>query len=158
MQSRVNLGLFAESPSPVEAQVADRMVAACQGVATRKEDLKVRGDFEEAPHIEHGKGAGIITALPLGENLPAQGQPLAEITLEEPPAKGVVALPGGGIDGIAASPVGRPGSPTLLQPEGKPSPGPAVAQPAVRVARGDFEEWKDAHHGPIVGFLDKTIL
>jgi len=46
------------------------MVAACQGVAARKEDLKVWGDFEEAPQIEHGKGSGIITALPLGKNLP----------------------------------------------------------------------------------------
>jgi hypothetical protein len=91
-------GLFrlplAELVSPVKAQVTDRMVAACQGVATGKEDLKVRGDFEEAPQIEHGKGADIITALALDENLPAQGQPFAKITLEEPPAKGVVALPG----------------------------------------------------------------
>lgn len=80
------------------------MVAARQGVAARKKNLKVRGDFEEAPQIEHGKGSSLITALSLGENLPAQGQPLTEITLEEPPAKGVVALLWGGIDGIAGPP------------------------------------------------------
>ena len=158
MQSRVNLGLFAESPSPVKAQVADRMVAACQGVAARKEDLKVRGDFEKAPQIEYGKASNIITALPLGKNLPAQGQPLAELTLEEPPAKVVVALLWGGIDGIAASPVGRPGSPTLLQSERKLSPGPAVTQPSISITRRDFELGKNAHHGSIIGFLDKTIL
>ena len=68
------------------------MVAACQGVAARKEDLKVRGDFEEAPQIEHREGTSIITALPLGENLSAQGQPLAEITLQQPAAEVVMAL------------------------------------------------------------------
>jgi len=51
----VSILAFAKPSSPVKAQAIDRMVPACQGVAARKEDLKFRGDFEEAPQIEHGE-------------------------------------------------------------------------------------------------------
>jgi hypothetical protein len=42
-------------------------------VAPGKEELEVRRDFEEATEIEYREGTNIVAALPLGENLSAQG-------------------------------------------------------------------------------------
>ena len=47
--SGVNSPPLAEPPGPVKAQVANRMPAARDGMAARKEQLEVRGDLEEAP-------------------------------------------------------------------------------------------------------------
>lgn len=92
------------------------MPAACKRPAPSEEDLEVRRDFKESPEIEHHEGTDIVAALSLGENLPAQSQLLAKIALELPSAKRVIALVRSRIDGITASPVSRPGPPTLLQP------------------------------------------
>ena len=107
---------FFESAGPVKTQVTDRMTSAYKGMAPRKEELEVWGNLEITPQIKNPKGSSIVTALPLGEKLHTQGQFPAKITLELPAAKGVIALVRGRIDGITGSPVGRPGSPTLLQP------------------------------------------
>jgi hypothetical protein len=90
------------------------MPAARKGVTPRKEKLEIWGDFEITSQIEHREGTGIVTAPPLGENLPAQSHPLTEIALEKPPSKVVIELVWGRIDDIAASSIGRPWSPTLL--------------------------------------------
>jgi len=129
-----------------------------EGVASRKEELEVRRDLEIPSQIEHCEGTDIVAALPLRKKLPAQGQSLAEIALQEPSAKAVIALSGGRIDNVAASPVGRPWSPTLLQPHWQPLPCPAIPQTAASITRGNFEHGEDPYHWAMVSFLNKAIF
>jgi hypothetical protein len=119
------------------------MVTACQSVAAGKEQLKVQSNLEEAPQIEHRKGAGTIAALPLGENLSTQRQSLSKIPLQKPITEIVISLSCGLIDGIPASPVSHPWPPTLLEPEGELSPDLAISLSSIRIPCGDFQQRKD---------------
>ncbi len=58
------------------------MPAACKGVAPWKKKLESLGNFEITSQIEHREGTGIVTALSLSENLPAQGRFGTEISLQ----------------------------------------------------------------------------
>ena len=109
--SAVNPPSFAESSGPVKAQVANRMTAAYKGMASRKEELEIRGNLKIAAQVEYRERSNIVAAPPLGENFSAQGPLLAKVALELPATKGIVSLVRSRIDGITASPIGRPGPP-----------------------------------------------
>ncbi len=114
--SRPNTLPFLQSSRPVKAQVAYSMPTAHERAAPCEENLEIGRDLKEASKVEYCEGADVITAFPLGEDLPSQCQLLAEIALEEPPSKPVVSLPGGWVDHEAASTVSGPWSPALLKP------------------------------------------
>jgi hypothetical protein len=62
------LDLGRDIPQPFFTAVGK--VAACQIMAARKEQMEVRGDFEDTSQVEHRVGTNIAAALSLGENLP----------------------------------------------------------------------------------------
>lgn len=118
------------------------MALTRNGVSSREEEIKLRGEIDAAPDVAYCRARSADGVRTLPEYLGAQGKVLSQVPLNQPPREPGVSLSGSRIQRQATPTIGRPWSPALLDPEGKryhvvPFPSPLLLFPVASSAIGN---------------------
>src|SRR5579859_586026 len=155
---RSRFGGFFRSPGPVKSKIPEQMTVAGHTVPGAEQQAEMFGEIIVPAEIECGITVVGVRVPVLRPELAAQRQMRSKIALHQPAGEGVIALAGSGIQYFAATTVGRPGSPALLQPQRQAKPRPSIAQAPAGLTRRQFGHGKNPDLRPAVGLMDKPVF